>query len=98
MEILTVPPSGFVKPDDFHCAVTVVFAVIFILAPTAYVVLPTSHPLNSFPLGAVNVHAGNVYELFSVVYLFDIEPVPPPEANVILAFIVKLIDVSPVNV
>ena len=63
---VTLSPSAPQFPElitmSVHCAVTVVSAltVTDVPAPFTVVSLPTVHPANCFPAGAVNVQAGSV--------------------------------------
>ena len=61
-------------------AYTVLFSVISTLVTIAPSVV-NDHPLNCFPLGAVNSFVGNVYSPVKPVFAV-IEPVPPLASNV----------------
>ena len=71
-----------VEPASFHCAYNSTLEETLIFAPTANKSpwLLTFQPANSFPLGAVNVQTGNVYEpeMFST---GAIVPEPPLALN-----------------
>ena len=84
--MLPVPPLAsketvYVTTGMFsQIAYTVLFSVISTLVTIAPSVV-NDHPLNCFPLGAVNSFAGNVYSpVRSAIAV--IEPVPPLASNV----------------